>query len=135
MAFVTWSERYSVRIRRFDEDHQQLFGIVNELHENMKKGHGKDVLESVLTKLLTYTKEHFAREESALKTYGYPEAKCHLAQHAAFADKVNGFVQEYKTGTGGLSAEVLSFITEWLTSHIMACDHQYGEFLKAKGMA
>jgi hemerythrin len=52
MPLFIWNSSYSVKVKRFDADHQQLFSIINELHEGMKAGRGKDVMHDVLSKLL-----------------------------------------------------------------------------------
>ena len=64
MPLFTWNASYSVNVKRFDADHQQLFSILNELHDAMKAGRGKEVLEGTLTELLRYTERHFTAEEA-----------------------------------------------------------------------
>src|SRR5215467_4600030 len=66
MPLFTWSPSYSVKVKRFDDDHQQLFSIINELHEGMSKGRGKEILHDVLTRLLRYTERHFTAEEAVM---------------------------------------------------------------------
>ena len=33
MPLFIWNSSYSVKVKRFDADHQQLFNIINELHD------------------------------------------------------------------------------------------------------
>ncbi len=134
MAYLTWTPRYSVNVKRFDGDHQQLFDIINQLHEGMKTGHGKEVLEPVLAQLIRYTEDHFSREEAALKVHGYPRLAAHIEQHRSFVAKMKEVSQRYKTTAVGLSVEVLDFLTQWLAKHIVGTDQQYSTFLNAKGV-
>lgn len=122
-------------MKRFDEDHQQLFSIINELHEAMKNGRGKEVLQGVLTKLLRYTERHFTAEEAVMKELGYPGLSAQVDQHSKFTSKIREMTEQYKAGTMGLPVDVLDVLTKWLSQHIAGVDKQYSEFMNAKGVA
>jgi len=135
MALFTWNDKYSVRVKRFDEDHQGLFDIINELHEGMKARRGNEILQDTLGQLLRYTEQHFTREEAALKSHRYPYLAEQVEQHRMFTTKIRDLMAQHKAGIAGLSIEVTDFLTEWLAKHIMRSDQQYSEFLNAKGVA
>jgi len=135
MALFTWNSNYSVKVKRFDEDHQQLFAIINELHDGMKAGRSKDVMHDVLTKLLRYTERHFTSEEAVMKELGYTQLPAHIEQHRKFTGKIKEVADQYKAGATGLSLSVLDFLTKWLSQHIVGVDKQYSEFMNAKGVA
>jgi hemerythrin-like metal-binding protein len=135
MPVVAWNPSYSVKVKRFDEDHQQLFSIINELHEGMKAGRGQNALHDVLIRLLRYTEQHFTAEEGVMKQLGYPQLPAHAEQHRRFTGKIKEVAEQYKAGTIGLSVEILDFLTKWLSQHIVAIDKQYGGFMNAKGVA
>lgn len=135
MPLFAWNPTYSVKVKRFDEDHQQLFGIINELHEGMSCGRGKEVLQEVLTKLLRYTERHFTAEEAVMKELSYPGLAAQAEQHRKFTNKIKEVAEQYKAGTMGLSIEVLDFLTKWLSQHIVAVDKQYADFMNARGVA
>ena len=134
MAYLNWSANYSVKVKRLDEDHQQLFDILNQLHSGMKSGQGKAVLKSVLAQLMTYTEQHFAREEALLKSRSYPGLRAHMEQHRAFAARIKEVSEQQNAGATGLSIEVLELLTQWLAKHIVGTDQQYSEFLNARGV-
>ena len=135
MPLFTWNATYSVKVKRFDDDHQQLFNIVNELHEGMSKGRGKEVLQDVLTKLLRYTERHFTAEEAVMKELAYPGLAAQTDQHRKFTNKIKEVADQYKAGSLGLSVDVLDYLTKWLSQHIVGVDKQYSEFMNAKGIA
>jgi len=135
MPLFTWNSSYSVKVKRFDDDHQQLFNIINELHEGMKAGRGKEVLHDVLTKLLRYTERHFTAEEAVMKELAYPGLAAQTEQHRKFTSKIKEVADQYKAGTIGLSVSVLDFLSKWLTQHIVGVDKQYSDFMNAKGVA
>jgi hemerythrin len=134
MPICTWDASYSVKVKRFDEDHKQLFRIVNELYDGMIAKHGQEVLAHVLTELVDYTKSHFAGEEAAMKAAGYPQLQAHVEQHHAFVQQINEVEKGYKAGDIGLSIQVFNFLVDWLKKHIVASDKLYSDFLNAKGV-
>lgn len=135
MPLITWNSGYSVKVKRFDADHQQLFDIINQLHDGMKAGHGKEVMHKVLTQLVQYTERHFTAEEAVMKQLGYMQLPAHIEQHRKFTGKIKEVADQYKAGAVGLSVDVLDFLTKWLSQHIVATDKQYSEFMNAKGVA
>ena len=38
MDFVTWSDKFSVKIPSIDEQHKKLVAVINELYNAMKTG-------------------------------------------------------------------------------------------------
>ena len=52
MVFFPWKDEYSVGIKKFDEQHKNLVGFLNELYEAMNNGRGKDILGKVLSNLV-----------------------------------------------------------------------------------
>ncbi len=135
MPQFNWDSSYSVKVKRFDDDHQQLFKIINELYDGMMARRGQEVLQKVLNELLQYTERHFAGEEVVMKNAGYPQLQAQIEQHRRFTDKIKEVSAKYKAGGIGMTVEVLDFLTDWLKKHIVGMDKQYSEFLNAKGIA
>jgi len=134
MAYLNWDPQYSVHVKSLDQDHQHLFAIVNQLHEAVHSRRGKQVLQPVLAELLAYTLRHFGREEAIMRSCAYPRLRAHMEQHRIFTAQVEQFSKQYSAGVAAVTAEVLDFLTEWLSSHILDSDQQYGQFLRAKGI-
>lgn len=134
MALITWNTTMSVGVERIDKEHQGLIDLINLLNDEMLAGKGKEALDAVFTKLLAYTRSHFAYEESLLRTHGYPELPTQNKEHVGFTQKVQEMQSAFKAGKGVLGAPVLTFLSRWLTSHILKQDMAYKPFLKAKGV-
>jgi hemerythrin len=135
MPLFSWNDSYSVKVKRFDDEHQRLFDIINELHEGMKARRGNEILQDILAQLLRYTEQHFASEENTLRVYGYPQLAEQVEQHRRFTNKIKEVSAQHKTGAIGLSIQVTDFLTDWLAKHIQHADRQYSEFLKARGFS
>lgn len=132
MAFIEWSEQYSVSIPKIDEQHKKLLDLVNKLHGAMASGQGKDALGTILEELIQYTDYHFKTEEAAFSRYGYSEAEVHKEQHQNLLNTANDLQKKYQKGTMLISVETLNFLVEWVTNHILVQDKQYVSLLKGK---
>jgi len=55
MVLFEWNDNYINNIKECDDQHKTLVKLINTLHENMKAGNGRDVLEKTLSELLDYT--------------------------------------------------------------------------------
>jgi hemerythrin len=59
MPIAYWRDEYCTGNAEIDEQHQKLFKIINNLHDAMLQGHGKEVLKNTLDELIFYTIDHF----------------------------------------------------------------------------
>lgn len=130
MPLMEWNDKLSVGFDNIDNDHKHLVGLVNELHDAVRAARGKEVLGKVLDGLISYTKTHFAREETEMAKLKYPKAADHMKEHASLAHQVLDIQAKYKAGnTAVLSMEVMAFLRDWLLKHIQGSDKALGAFL------
>ncbi|MGA3131769.1 MAG: bacteriohemerythrin [Terracidiphilus sp.] len=134
MSFMTWNDSYSVGVKTIDQQHTGLFAMVNELHTAMMSGHAKDVVGSLLGKLVKYTLEHFAYEERMMGSAKYPQLAGHHTHHVDLTRQVEEFMARYKRGDATVNVELLQFLSNWLTKHILHEDKQYAPWLKSHGV-
>jgi len=135
MPLMTWTDKMSVGVKVLDDDHKQLVGLINQLHDALKAGHGKDVLGRILDSLVNYTKMHFAREEEFFSKTLYPGTAAHKKEHDDLTRQVLEVQAKHKQGeTTSLTLDVMDFLRDWLTNHIQGSDKKYGPHLNAKGV-
>jgi hemerythrin len=135
MPLMEWSEKLSVGIKQFDDEHKRLVGMLNDLFDAVNSGRGKDVLGSILDGLISYTRTHFANEERYMEQFKFPGLTTHKAEHEALTRQVLDVQAKYRAGQAAmLSMEVLNFLKNWLLKHIMGSDKSYGPFLNGKGL-
>jgi hemerythrin len=135
MPLMKWNTDYSVRVQEFDNHHQQLFTMVNDLNDAMQARKGKEVLGQVLLGLAAYTERHFAAEEAAMKRTKYPDYVAHADEHRKLVAKVRDFMREYESGNALVSIDLLIFLRDWLQKHILITDHKYATHLNANGVS
>jgi hemerythrin len=123
-----------VNIKEIDLQHQKLVELINNLHDGMKAGKGKEILGEILSELVNYTSFHFAFEEKLLEKYVYPETIAHKRQHSDLVGQVLAYKESYESGKTVLSIEIMNFLKDWLTTHITGTDKKYSTFLNSKGV-
>ncbi len=134
MVLIKWSEKYSVNIKKVDEQHKKLIEMINNLHGAMLHGKSHEILGNIIDGLIDYTKTHFKTEEELMKNYGYPGYLSHKLQHDKFVRKVSEFQRKFEEGELTLSMEIMNFLKDWLLNHILGTDKKFGPFLNEKGV-
>jgi hemerythrin len=129
MALMKWDDTLSVQIDGIDVQHKKLVGLVNQLHDAMSTGTGRQVVGPVLDELVAYTREHFAHEEQLMRRAGYPDLGKHAAEHTKLTSEAAQLQQGVKAGNV-LTMDVMNFLVTWLSQHIMKVDKQYVPYLR-----
>ena len=144
MSFIEWKESYNIGIPKADEDHRHLIGLINGLHEAMRRYSGRDTMDaaigeleamtSVIDEMLEYGAHHFSMEEKYMEKFAYPEHDEHERAHREFADKVQTFRREFDQGNAMSSMEIFRFLEDWVDRHLLDVDKKLGGFLKERGV-
>ncbi|MBF0175402.1 MAG: hemerythrin family protein [Magnetococcales bacterium] len=119
MMNIEWSDEMSVGVASIDADHKKLVGLVNDLFSAFFIGVGDDAVTTVLTEVIDYTQHHFAREEDFLRTHGSATLAFHAEEHRKLTEQVLAISRQ---GASALSEDVLLFLRDWLTHHILGTD-------------
>jgi len=130
-----WEEKYSVNVKEIDEQHKKLVSILNELHTAMLGAKANYVLlKKILNELIEYTVYHFKTEEQYMVKYLYPKYAEHKESHKNLTEKVLSFYSDFEKGKKLLTVELLFFLKDWLTNHILGEDKMYSQFFNNKGL-
>ena len=131
---MTWSDKFSVGVQSIDDQHAGLVETLNELHDGMMKGHANAVTGKLLHTLVDYTREHFAAEEMLMASTKYPQLPRHCEKHRELTRQVEEFVGRYERGEIRINLQLLNFLSDWLSTHILKEDHAYGPWLNDHGI-
>jgi hemerythrin-like metal-binding protein len=135
MASMPWNESLSVGVKALDDDHKQLVSMINELVDGIVQNRRQETLTQVLDKLVSYTQVHFAREESFFARTRYAAAAEHTRAHRELVQKVTALQARLREGGSSmLSLDVMKFLKDWLTRHILEEDKKYQRHLNANGI-
>lgn len=152
MAFIEWDDTYSVNFAQIDQQHQRLFDMINQLHvattrqraQGTVTGDGQEqetiasvvrelaTMADVLDELLSYVYYHFSAEENLMLARSYPDYAVHKSAHTRFSERVQTFKQDFDEGGAVSSGEIVEFLKDWLTNHILIVDKKLGRFLSEK---
>ncbi|MGO9015289.1 MAG: bacteriohemerythrin [Dissulfurispiraceae bacterium] len=132
--FIQWSDVFSVNIKLIDEQHKQLFRLINDLYAAWKSNKPREVMGNVFSGLLDYTDKHFKQEEEIFNRYGYPETSNHMEIHRALVKQVVETKNKFDRGEIKVNADIMNFLKNWLNNHILRVDKKYSAFLNSKGV-
>ncbi|MCW8931685.1 MAG: bacteriohemerythrin [Gammaproteobacteria bacterium] len=134
MPLIPWNDRLSVGIESIDEQHKILLNMLNTLNDALENGQANEVLAKIFEGLAVYTVKHFGYEEELFAQHGYDESQAHKNEHEALIQQVEELQQKMLDGDFIIGVEVMAFLKEWLTNHILKTDMAYAQFLVSKGV-
>lgn len=116
-------ENLYTSFEEIDCQHANMFRIINMLNSMLDES-GEENLSIVLEELKHYAGYHFSSEEALFKNYGYSATDEHIAEHRSFVKKIESFDLELLVGTPNLGHNMLSFLEDWLKTHILTHDQK-----------
>lgn len=129
------AEEFLVHIKVLDDQHAQLFDLIDRLNTAIVSGKGREGVEKTLAELCDYAHVHFEEEEGLMKQAGYAALSAHRVAHRDFIAKIEGWMHEAAIGNAQtLTGEIAAFLNDWLRKHIRIADQQYVALLHAKGI-
>ncbi len=137
MAVIEWDKsKFTVNVELFDAHHFKLVEIINKLHDANSFNYTQEIIFEIIDELVDYTVFHFSTEEKALEKYGYSDFNNHKKFHQGFVDIVGKFKQKIERGDAILwtSIEMISYLRDWLLTHILLEDKKYSNLLKDKAV-
>jgi len=134
MEKIIWDENFSVGVRMIDEQHKELFNMINVLIEKKDTTVDSEAISDILMKMTKYTQYHFQTEEQYMIEYGYPDYSSHKEQHKAFRKKTVAFCMETIEKKTTIPEEILAYLKDWLSNHILISDMSYKTFFNEKGL-
>jgi len=121
-ASLEWGKAWLTGNAEIDADHKMLVQYVNELNQAMMQGMGRNIAADILDKLVNYTRDHFGREEAIWRRGGLKSLAEHETAHRNLVSKVEEFQRQFAAGKASLTADLMSFLREWLVDHVFKTD-------------
>ena len=136
MIFFAWKDEYMTQIRELDEQHQKLVALVNSFYADLLQYQNneqkREIVMRTLHALVDYSCYHFEAEENLMRKYEYTEYEQHKEEHERFKSQIARFIQEQTETPLVAPFPIVVFLRDWLITHIMKTDKQYGPFLTAR---
>jgi len=116
--WVKWDESLRVGIDIIDEHHRYLFELTNNLFDVVVQKRSSREVAKVLKSLDKYAQVHFRAEERMMEHFAYSRIEVQRSQHHQFEQKVDEFYQELHETPLTARFDVLTYLRQWLVSHI-----------------
>ena len=131
--FMSFTSALSVGYNPIDEQHIRWIDLINAVYNSLSLGSSKEQLGMVLKDLVDYTVWHFGFENKMMAEYNYPDKESHMKLHRDFIAEIKKLESRYDSGEDIMGVNVLEFLKDWLSDHIMKIDTRLGAYLESKG--
>jgi len=134
MEKIIWSEKFSVGHSKFDQQHQAIIDLINQLIELQKAPFDKEAVRSINSDLVKYGMEHLKDEELLLQENDYPEFLKHKHEHLLYVKKTTKYLKNTIDLDEETLSQIIGFLADWWTHHILEEDMKYKPFFENKGI-
>ena len=134
MPVMPWSNLLSVGVREIDDQHRVLVDILNRLGDVLLGEVADWDAGRILGELVQYTERHFLWEENLMRQVDYADVEAHLAEHRKLIERLREKTDRFERGDLPNAEELVVFVREWLTMHILKTDRQLAGVLNEQGI-
>lgn len=135
---IKWVASYNLGIVEIDDQHQKLIVIINKLYKTMQESTEKKEMKIIIKELSDYADYHFVTEEKYFKQFNYIDSIEHTKSHEMYRETISKFAEIYTQDNNNneiiLPMEMISFLGEWWTGHILGSDRKYVECFHQHGL-
>jgi hemerythrin-like metal-binding domain len=136
--YFEWKNDYSVNVQEIDNQHKRMFEIGEKISDLVLAkddfDHYDEII-NILQELKDYTIYHFDFEEKLMEKYGYPEVDPHKIQHIFMIKKLQKLqTEDIDRDQKGAVIDLIAFVSDWITGHILETDKRYKDFFNEKGL-
>lgn len=127
---VTFTDKYVTGIESIDEEHQELFKILEELHDLLAKGDIEEDFDQIIN-LLKYFRNsitvHFRNEEEYMESIQYEELEVQQIAHDVFLTRMELMnLDGFDISRQHELEECVEAMVEWVLTHILHADVNIG---------
>ena len=132
---MPWTPALSVGVEVIDDQHKIWFDKAEKLFEAGRNKESQKYIGELLEFLDSYTRKHFADEESYMLKINYPEYEEQKKAHNAFIAQLAELRDNYNSSGGNIVVIIRAnkMVIEWLTKHISNMDKKIGIYAKQRG--
>ncbi len=126
---MEWNDNFNIGVASIDAQHKELVYILKYLQKSIKGNQSQYVFANTIRALVEYTKIHFTDEERFMESIGFPQLGEHKEIHQTLIQEVKHILLRLKRRENIKPIELMRFLNDWVTKHIMNEDQLIGKFV------
>ncbi|MAF47037.1 MAG: bacteriohemerythrin [Rhodospirillales bacterium] len=134
MPELVWRDEYSVGVKELDVQHQIIIQFINELNDTERLRNAPDEVDRILDRLTEYVITHFALEEEYMERFDYEGLEDHLEKHIHYIETIADLTQDQVDQKDKVYEELMGFLNQWWTNHILKADKKYSKTFNDNGL-
>jgi hemerythrin len=132
MIDIEWTPELSVGMDEIDQQHQQLYAIIEQLLDARKQNLDHKSILSLLTRLVDYSDYHFRTEDNYMIENEYPLFLSHRKEHLTYIRKMGELIDALENKNASLSHDMLVFLCDWWKRHVSNSDMKFARYINAQ---
>lgn len=130
MEKLKWLNSYETGVDVIDFQHKILVERINDLIELLNNNESQENLIPLFIFLQDYADYHFSTEEQFFNSFDYRDREKHRLEHMEFRVKIKEMKEKNVENSEKLDENLLEFLMNWLTNHILGTDMKFTDSLK-----
>jgi hemerythrin-like metal-binding protein len=129
MTLLQWRDDFRIGIDEVDHEHQELIGLINELHAALGSERAGERVEEFLGEIFARISAHFALEEKVMQARRYDDSAAHKADHEKLLDDLRDIMDGQAEGSQLDDAAFATRLGAWFGLHFQTHDARLHKFL------
>lgn len=134
MTIFKWDEKYSVGIQSIDDQHKEIFRLLDQLFQGLKSGKVSESVMEIIRDLENYAVIHFNYEESFFRQFNFESESEHIKEHQQFIEKIASVKADVIAGKLQSPFELLRYLKVWVDHHVLVVDMEYSDLFRKNGL-
>jgi hemerythrin len=130
MVHFKWTKAHAVYLPQVDAEHRNLFRMAEELRQAVRTGSEATRVQELVRPLLAGIEEHFAHEESLMRSAACPDYAWHKLQHDTARKKAQQLTADMEAGDAEAPGRFLDFLARWIRDHCSLTDRMMGSHVR-----
>ena len=123
MSLIQWRKEFETGVAEVDHEHQELIGLINELHEQIGADAARETVSDFLGEVFAKISAHFALEETVMRKHDYDEYADHKADHEKLLDDLRDIMDDFEADAGADYKKALgAAVRDWFVNHFKTKD-------------
>jgi len=123
VTLIEWRSEFETGVEEVDHEHQELVGLINQLHDALDAGVGRDAVSDFLGEVFAKISAHFALEETVMRKHGYDEYAAHKAEHEQLLDDLRDIMDAHAAAENFDYRDALKgAVRDWFVNHFKTKD-------------